>query len=137
MYYHFAIIMLFGPFTKVNFLGSSVSPREICLQAATAITSLVGVYRELYSLRCTPTFFPSIALASSIIHLTCLESTCSNTIIAGHSGLVEIMPFHEFAHRADQVLRIMAYNQSVAMQRVTDPQRQVGAGIVVEWGAFL
>jgi hypothetical protein len=58
MYYHFAIIRLFRPFTKVDFRGCSVSPKETFLQAATAITSLVGIYRDLYSLRRTPGFSP-------------------------------------------------------------------------------
>ncbi|KAL8383507.1 hypothetical protein RB595_010624 [Gaeumannomyces hyphopodioides] len=69
MYYHFAILLLFRPLIKLRILGSSVSPRDVCLQAAEAITSLLRSYSQLYTLRRTPSFVPYFVLTSSIMHL--------------------------------------------------------------------
>jgi hypothetical protein len=125
MYYHFAIILLFGPFTKVRFLGSSVAPKEICLQAAITITSLVGVYRQLYSLRRTPSFFPYIVLASSIIQLAAVESTHFNSNLPGHADLLDMMASHDFAHCGKEILRILAHNQNTAAQMAKDANNRL------------
>ncbi|KLU90481.1 hypothetical protein MAPG_10335 [Magnaporthiopsis poae ATCC 64411] len=69
MYYHFAILLLFRPLIKLRIVGSSVSPRDVCLQAAEAITSLLRSYSQLYTLRRTPSFVPYFVLTSSIMHL--------------------------------------------------------------------
>ncbi|KAH6976627.1 fungal-specific transcription factor domain-containing protein, partial [Ilyonectria destructans] len=41
MYYHFAILLLFKPLIKLRIIGSELSPREICVQAAVAIQTLL------------------------------------------------------------------------------------------------
>ncbi|EJT79914.1 hypothetical protein GGTG_04996 [Gaeumannomyces tritici R3-111a-1] len=69
MYYHFAILLLFRPLIKLRIIGSSVSPRDVCLQAAEAISSLLRSYSQLYTLRRTPSFVPYFVLTSSIMHL--------------------------------------------------------------------
>lgn len=120
MYYHFAILLLFGPFMKVGFLESTVSPTQICLQAADAIASLISSYRQLFTLRRTPSFIPYIVLASGITHLACADANAdgkgisnvsinaSMHILQGTADLLEMIPNHRFARRGTQVLHVMA-----------------------------
>jgi hypothetical protein len=124
MYYHFAILLLFGPFIKVGFIGSSISPNEICIQAADAITSLVCSYRQLYSLRRAPCFVPYIALASSIAHLVAADSSPNigafTQILQGITHLHEMSPSHQFSSRATQILRTMAHNWNIEMPQESE-----------------
>jgi hypothetical protein len=69
MYYHFAILLLFRPLIKLRIIGSSISPRDVCSQAADAISGLLRSYSQLYTLRRTPSFVPYFVLTSSIMHL--------------------------------------------------------------------
>jgi hypothetical protein len=69
MYYHFAILLLFRPLIKLRIIGSCVSPRDVCSQAADAISGLLRSYSQLYTLRRTPSFVPYFVLTSSIMHL--------------------------------------------------------------------
>ncbi|KAL6917071.1 hypothetical protein FSST1_008566 [Fusarium sambucinum] len=75
MYYHFAILLLFRPFIKLRIIGSQVSPRDVCLEAANAIQDLLMSYSRLYSLKRAPSFMPYFALTSSIMHLTIMAAT--------------------------------------------------------------
>ena len=70
MYYHSAVMLLFRPFIRLSIPRSAISPREVCFEAANAITSLLGSYNRLYSLRRTPSFVPHLILTSSIMHLS-------------------------------------------------------------------
>ncbi|KAL5906793.1 hypothetical protein ACKVV1_011197 [Pyricularia oryzae] len=69
MYYHFAILLLFRPLIKLRIIGSSVTPRDVCAQAADAISGLLRSYSQLYTLRRTPSFVPYFVLTSAIMHL--------------------------------------------------------------------
>lgn len=69
MYYHFAILLLFRPLIKLRIVGSSIKPRDVCSQAADAISGLLRSYSQLYTLRRTPSFVPYFVLTSSIMHL--------------------------------------------------------------------
>jgi len=69
MYYHFAILLLFRPLIKLRIAGSSIKPRDVCSQAADAISGLLRSYSQLYTLRRTPSFVPYFVLTSSIMHL--------------------------------------------------------------------
>ncbi|KAK9342490.1 hypothetical protein V1522DRAFT_415990, partial [Lipomyces starkeyi] len=69
MYYHFAISLLFRPLIKLRIVGSKVSPRDVCSQAADAIQGLLTAKSRLYTLQRTPAFVPDFALTSSIMHL--------------------------------------------------------------------
>ncbi|KAK1758298.1 nitrogen assimilation transcription factor nit-4 [Echria macrotheca] len=69
MYYHFAILLLFRPLIKLRIIGSSIKPRDVCSQAADAISGLLRSYSQLYTLRRTPSFVPYFVLTSSIMHL--------------------------------------------------------------------
>lgn len=135
MYYHFAILLLFGPFLKLSFLDSPVSPIEICTEAAAAITSLISTYRRLYTLKRTPCFVPYIVLASSIMRLAATEARLpqlepSTQILQGTADLIEMIPSHAFACRGTQVLHIMAQNQADEQAskfnvRMGEDQRQI------------
>lgn len=69
MYYHFAILLLFRPLIKLKIVGSSILPRDVCTQAADAIQGLLRSYKQLYTLRRTPSFVPYFVLTSAIMHL--------------------------------------------------------------------
>src|SRR5688572_28872677 len=69
MYYHFAILLLFRPLIKLRIIGSSITPRDVCSQAADAISGLLRSYSQLYTLRRTPSFVPYFVLTSAIMHL--------------------------------------------------------------------
>lgn len=74
MYYHFAILLLFRPLVKLRIKGSSVSPRDVCSQAADAIQGLSRSYSQLYTLQRTPSFVPYFVLTSAIMHLAIAAS---------------------------------------------------------------
>lgn len=78
MYYHFAILLLFRPLIKLRIMGSSISPRDVCTQAADAIQGLLRSYSQLYTLRRTPSFVPYFVLTSSIMHLTIAASKATS-----------------------------------------------------------
>ncbi|RDL36046.1 uncharacterized protein BP5553_06658 [Venustampulla echinocandica] len=110
MYYHFATLLLFGPFIKLRFLGSTVFPYEICVQAANAIKSLLGSYRRLYSLRRTPRFVPIIALASNAMHVVRAETLALSTaplVPQGVADLQEMAFSHGSAARGAKTLQAM------------------------------
>lgn len=134
MYYHFAILLLFRPLIKLRIIGSNVSPREVCTQAADAIQGLLHSYSSLYTLRRTPSFVPYFVLTSSIIHLAIAASAPSTpggerdgsvpsptdpghadlgekvtkSINQGIEDLAEMAPCHHFAEQALNILRYLA-----------------------------
>lgn len=75
MYYHFAILLLFRPLIKLRIVGSKVSPRDVCSQAADAIQGLLRSYSQLYTLRRTPSFVPYFVLTSAIMHMAIAASS--------------------------------------------------------------
>src|SRR5579871_630376 len=117
MYFYFAIVLLFYPVMELHFVGSNISPKEVCNNAADAIVSLIYSYKGLYSLRRTPCFFPSIVLASSIVHLTANWSLVSavgaSTEIAREIDLLrEMFLCHRSAEYGTQVLLNLAQNSN-------------------------
>ncbi|POS83075.1 hypothetical protein EPUL_004409 [Erysiphe pulchra] len=68
--YHYTILLLFRPLIKVDITNSTISPREVCLEASDAISSLVNSYNQLYTLHHAPALVPYIVLLSSITKLT-------------------------------------------------------------------
>lgn len=109
MYYHYAILLLFRPFIKLDIIGSGVSPRDICNQAADAISTLVNSYSKLYTLRRTPSFVPCFVLTSSIAHLIGFANseTGPNQLQQGIADLKEMTGCHGFADRALEVLHFL------------------------------
>jgi hypothetical protein len=107
MHYHFAILLLFRPFIKLDIMCSSVAPRDVCGQASDAVSALVKSYTQLYSLRCTPSFVLYFLLASSIVHLVTLGNSRPGPekLRQGLADLKEIRKCHAFAVRAINILR--------------------------------
>lgn len=130
MYYHFAILLLFRPLIKLRILGSKVSPRDVCCQAADAIQGLLRSYSQLYTLRRTPSFVPYFVLTSAIMHLAIgavseqdpdskspsdkmetaakLDPRVSAALKQGISDLTEMAPCHHFAEQALNILRYLS-----------------------------
>ncbi|KAG0645139.1 Nitrogen assimilation transcription factor nirA [Hyphodiscus hymeniophilus] len=110
MYYHFAILLLFRPFIKLEIAGSSVSPRDVCNQAADAISALVRSYSQLYTLHRTPSFVPYFVLTSTITHLVTLGTVGGGPehIQQGISDLKTMATCHGFARRAQDILSFLA-----------------------------
>ncbi|KAG5916312.1 hypothetical protein E4U42_007716 [Claviceps africana] len=69
MYYHAAIVMLFWPVSYYAIVGTELSPKRICVEAADAILALLKSYARLYTLGRTPSFTPYLALTASVVHL--------------------------------------------------------------------
>lgn len=146
MYYHFAILLLFRPLIKLKIIGSTVSPREVCTQAADAIQGLLHSYSQLYTLRRTPSFVPYFVLTSSIMHLAIAASTSSTqptspvlsdavptklgdkvtkSIKQGIEDLTEMAPCHHFAEQALNILRYLAKKWNINIDvDVTDKLRK-------------
>lgn len=137
MYYHFAILLLFRPLIKLRIIGSSISPRDVCSQAADAISGLLRSYSQLYTLRRTPSFVPYFVLTSSIMHLAIgatvsgpphpaggselvqggqspqprvlkIDPRVTEAISRGIADLTEMAPCHFFAEQALNILRFLA-----------------------------
>ncbi|KAL6857388.1 fungal-specific transcription factor domain-containing protein [Trichoderma novae-zelandiae] len=130
MYYHFAILLLFRPLIKLRIIGSKVSPRDVCSQAADAIQNLLTSYAQLYTLRRTPSFVPYFVLTSAIMHLAIgaasvksdghetseekmkkaakMDPRVSEALSRGIANLTEMAPCHHFAEQALNILRFLA-----------------------------
>jgi hypothetical protein len=118
MYYHFAILLLFRPFIKLEIFGSGVSPRDVCAQAAGALQTLVNSYAQLYTLRRTPSFVPYFVLAASITHLVTLGTGRSGPEALNQcvSDLKTLSDCHGFATRAHDILRFLAEHWEVPVE---------------------
>lgn len=109
MHYHFAILLLFRPFIKLGIVGSRVSPRDVCAQASDAIAALVKSYKQLYTLRRTPSFVPYFVLTSSIAQLVTMRSSRSGpeALRQGIDDLEEMTKCHTISVRALHILRFL------------------------------
>ena len=118
MYYHYAILLLFRPFIKLSFTSSGVSPRDVCGQAADAISALVNSYSQLYTLRRTPSFVPYFVLTSCITHLVVLGNSCGGpeNLKQGIRDLKEMTNCHGFAIRAMDILRYLIKHWDINVQ---------------------
>ncbi|RKK17044.1 hypothetical protein BFJ63_vAg10546 [Fusarium oxysporum f. sp. narcissi] len=139
MYYHFAILLLFRPLIKLRIIGSKVSPRDVCSQAADAIQGLLRSYSSLYTLRRTPSFVPYFVLTSAIMHLAIGATTVGSdtteadmekavkvdprvaeSITQGISDLTEMAPCHQFAEQALNILRYLAAKWDIDVENNVD-----------------
>ncbi|EGX89057.1 C6 transcription factor (NirA), putative [Cordyceps militaris CM01] len=141
MYYHFAILLLFRPLIKLRIIGSKVSPRDVCSQAADAIQNLLKSYSQLYTLRRTPSFVPYFVLTSTIMHLAIgatklssdssgsvptdtdamgksakMNPRVSDSLAQGIADLAEMAPCHHFAEQALNILRYLANKWNIKVE---------------------
>lgn len=124
MYYHYAILLLFRPFIKLEIVGSGVSPRDVCSQAASAISTLVNSYSRLYTLRRTPSFVPYFVLTSSIAHIVTLGNAREGPeqLEKGIADLKEMTCCHGFAIRALDILRYLILHWDVDIEFEDDDE---------------
>jgi hypothetical protein len=115
MHYHFAILSLFRPFIKLEVIGSGVSPRDVCSQAADAISALVRSYSQLYTLQRTPSFVPYFVLSSSISHIVTYENSPkrSQQLLQGIADLKQMTRCHRFANRALSILYFLIHHWQI------------------------
>ncbi|KAK7224190.1 hypothetical protein V2G26_012193 [Clonostachys chloroleuca] len=141
MHYHFAILLLFRPLIKFRIVGSSIYPRDLCLQAANTIQDLLRSYSQLYTLSHTPSFVPHITLASSMIYLAIgtssssalppisgttqpgpdgqkpvlgkIDAPLAEALSRGIAGLQEMASYHQFAAQALDILQYLAKEQNI------------------------
>lgn len=142
MYYHFAILLLFRPLIKLRIVGSSIVPRDVCLQAADAISGLLRSYSQLYTLRRTPSFVPYFVLTSAIMHLAIgatasatsdsdggsgqagpsehphhrLDPRVATALTRGIADLTEMAPCHQFADQALSILKYLAKKWNIDVE---------------------
>ncbi|ESZ95156.1 hypothetical protein SBOR_4456 [Sclerotinia borealis F-4128] len=126
MYYHYAILLLFRPFIKLSIVGSGVSPRDVCNQAADAISTLTSSYAQLYTLRRTPSFVPHFLLVASITHLVTLGNTKIGTekVTQGITDLKDMAKCHGFSSRACNILRHLARKWNIAVPDDNEEQTE-------------
>lgn len=115
MYYQFAILLLLRPFIKLDIIGSGMSPRDICLQAADAITALVKSYSNLYTLRRTPSFVPYFVCTSSIAHLIGYGNLACGPehLRQGIADLRDMSRCHSFANQALEIVHFLCRHWKV------------------------
>lgn len=128
MYYHFAILLLFRPLIKLRIIDNDdLDPRELCLQAADAITGLLRSYSQMFTLRRTPSFVPYFVLTSCIMHLAIganqggseepdIDTRVAEAISRGIADLTEMAPCHFFAEQALNILRFLAKKWGIEVE---------------------
>jgi hypothetical protein len=127
MYYHYAMLLLFRPFIKLDIVGSGVLPRDICFQAAEAVSTLVESYAQLYTLQRTPSFVPYFVLASTMMHglkVGMLDAD-SEPLQRGVVFLREMATAHGFASHALKIIRFLLKNWNISVSvntEVADPE---------------
>jgi hypothetical protein len=126
MYYHFAILLLFRPLIKLRIIGSSISPRDVCSQAADAISGLLRSYSQLYTLRRTPSFVPYFVLTSSIMHLAISASSSSSS--SALSALPPVTPSDQSTPQQSSDRPSQSQSQVQTPGDQTQSQQQGGGG---------
>ncbi|KGQ04875.1 Nitrogen assimilation transcription factor nirA [Beauveria bassiana D1-5] len=127
--YNFTPAVLFSqPFIRLRIAGSELVPKDVCLQSASSIHTLLKCYAQLYTLRRTPTFLPHFILTSSITLLiigilnarpgsngsgTKVDQGIADDVKLGVDSLEEIAPCHHFAEQAANILRCLAVKWNV------------------------
>lgn len=122
MYYHFATMLLFRPFTRLRIINSHISPRDICLHAIISIHRLLRSYSQLYTLRRVPSFVPYFVLFAGVTQLAVSPSSdetvsdaasvgsqASDAVIQCIADLDEMASLHPFAKTASNILRYLVY----------------------------
>ncbi|KAJ9651200.1 hypothetical protein H2198_009502, partial [Neophaeococcomyces mojaviensis] len=109
-------------------MGSSVSPRSVCIEAARNILSLVESYKGLYTLRRTPSFVPYLILTARLIAMMemPLEEAgggfpkADPTTYRGIEFLHELASSHGFARRAISICELFRQAWNVGIERDLD-----------------
>ncbi|QKD57389.2 uncharacterized protein FOBCDRAFT_241933 [Fusarium oxysporum Fo47] len=97
MYYHFAVLLLFRPLIKLRIIGSTVLPRDVCLQVANAMQSFLTSYSRLYAMKRTPSFMPYFVLTPPIMRLAIMVAT----VLINELDTAALLPSTIHANSAD------------------------------------
>lgn len=85
MYYHSCVNHLFRPFLRLTFKEGTKqgtkAPRQICTEAAIAISGLLRTYSITYGLRRTYFIIPHCAMSAAIIHLLNISGQNPNPVM--------------------------------------------------------
>jgi hypothetical protein len=120
MFNQLLLIHLYRPFlkyTKTNTpLPSHVSPRKICIQAASAISKLMRMYKRTYGLKQICNIVVYIAHTACTIHLLNLpEKNAQRDVIHGLRNLEEMAECWLCARRTLRILDISANKWQVEL----------------------
>lgn len=74
MYYQFAVLTLFWPLMAIERVGTHLSPRHLCSEAANSIQKLIQTFSRLYTLRRVPAFASHILTTACIALITMARS---------------------------------------------------------------
>jgi len=128
MYFHFAILLLFRPFLNLKIKGSPVSPRSVCIEAARNILSLVEAYKDLYTLRRTPSLTPYLILTAGVMAM--MEPlwkdarggfpTADTVFYRSIEYLNELASSHGFARNAKFICQFFRQAWNVGTERDVD-----------------
>ena len=113
MFFHLLYIHLFRPFLKykpsTSPLPSHVSPRKVCIQAASAISKMMRLYKRTYGLRQICNIAVYIVHSACTIHLLNLpEADARRDIIHGFKNLEEIAEDWLCARRTLSIISVLA-----------------------------
>ena len=124
MYYHNAILLLFRPFIQYTFSQSTISPCDICEEAAENIRSITRSYRQLYTLRRTPTFMPYVILNSGVNHL--IDGTAPMGFSFNHQTLNDLNDMcicHTFTKRSISIINYLSHNWNAILPQILDESK--------------
>lgn len=113
MFFHLLYIHLFRPFLKyspsTSPLPSHVSPRKVCIQAASSISKLMRLYKRTYGLRQICNIAVYMVHSACTIHLLNLpEPDAKRDIIHGVKHLEEIAEDWLCARRTLSIISVLA-----------------------------
>ncbi|KAF2035527.1 hypothetical protein EK21DRAFT_53843 [Setomelanomma holmii] len=116
MLYHTIIVHLFRPMLKVELIHSDLRPRDICIEAANKVSSIVRIYRQSYDFRVAHLLIPHILLSVSIVHLLYSKDnrTSYQNLIEGLQGLEDVHVCHYFGARSFRILHTLAKTWNLA-----------------------
>ena len=130
IYYQYIILLLFRPFINLRLAGSSVLPREVCLQAAENISALIRSHNQIYQRANHSAFFPYILLSSAMMHLvradTIPPSVNDSTPILLDIVTLQDLSRNPFAGRAIMSLMHIAEQWDVAFSFDTGLEKNNG-----------
>ena len=96
------LFYVFPVIYQVYIIRFVILPRNICDEAADAISAFVNSYSQLYTLKRTPSFAPYFFLTAVITYLIAYSDAGirSEKFLQGISDLTEMSGSHGFTSRA-------------------------------------
>ncbi|KAF2833745.1 hypothetical protein CC86DRAFT_311799 [Ophiobolus disseminans] len=108
--YHTIIVHLFRPMLKVDLIQSDVHPRDICVDAANSVSTIVRTYRQFYDFRVAHLIIPHCLLSVCIVHLLYSEDNkiSYQNLVDGLQGLEDLHECHYFGARSFRIIHTLA-----------------------------